>query len=398
MKDKYSILNDVKVNIDEYEEVKFDNNDNIKQRMKKKLRTRKPSYRKAIAVVSAVILGSSVMLNENVWAQVQSIWYTIDEVFSLKKEEVKDYTYNIDKTVEDKNIKILFKSIMLDDGKLIIDANIDDTKFNPFEDFTQKQQKDWSVDKWGNKETRVLLGADSTEIYVDGVKLTYFNNSAPNSKDKNDDKTTDVLIEQSIEAIESDKGEYYLEKVNENQFPNNIDVNKMYNFKIKINKLHIVESEYTEEESKTSEGSYGAVVEGDWGISVDIKGEDLINASTNYEINKDIDLELDDRKINVSVDNISISPIYLGLDYSYIDEDGYSIEFKVFNDKGEEYRWISIESDSYIGKTDKANFEMKLINSYKDTKYIKLVPTIIHYQKGKTLVFEDKSIEIEINK
>lgn len=398
MKDEYNILNDVKVNIDEYEEVKFDNNDNIKQRMKKKLRNRKPYYRNAIAVASAVILGSSVMLNENVWAQVQSIWYTIDEVFSLKKEEVKDYTYNIDKTVEDKNIKILFKSIMLDDGKLIIDANIDDTKFNTFEDLTEKQQKDWSVDKWGNKETRVLLGADSTEIYVDGVKLTYFNNSAPNSKDKNDDKTTDVLIEQSIEAIESDKGDDYLEKVNENQFPNNIDVNKMYNFKIKINKLHIVESEYTEEESKTGEGSYGAVVEGDWGISVDIKGEDLINASTNYEINKDIDLELDDRKINVSVDNISISPVYLGLDYSYINEDGYSIEFKVFNDKGEEYRWVSIESDSYIGKIDKANFEMKLINSYKDTKYIKLVPTIIHYQKGKTLVFEDKSIEIEINK
>ena len=398
MKDKYSILNDVKVNIDEYEEVKFDNNDNIKQRMKKKLRNRKPYYRNAIAVASAVILGSSVMLNENVWAHVQSIWYTIDEVFSLKKEEVKDYTYNIDKTVEDKNIKILFKSIMLDDGKLIIDANIDDTKFNPFEDLTQKQQKDWSVDKWGNKETRVSLGADSTEIYVDGVKRTYFNNSAPNSKDKNDDGTTDVLIEQSIEAIESDKGEYHLEKVNENQFPNNIDINKMYNFKIKINKLHIVESEYTEEESKTREGSYGGVVEGDWGISVDIKGEDLINASTNYEINKDIDLELDDRKINVSVDNISISPVYLGLDYSYINEDGYSIEFKVFNDKGEEYRWVSIQSDSYIGKIDKANFEMKLINSYKDTKYIKLVPTIIYYEKGKTLVFEDKSIEIEINR
>ena len=336
MKDKYRILNDVKVNIDEYEEVKFDNNDNIKQRMKKKLRNRKPSYRNAIAVASAVILGSSVMLNENVWAHVQSIWYTIDEVFSLKKEEVKDYTYNIDKTVEDKNIKILFKSIMLDDGKLIIDANIDDTKFNPFEDLTQKQQKDWSVDKWGNKETRVSLGADSTEIYVDGVKRTYFNNSAPNSNDKNDDKTTDVLIEQSIEAIESDKDEHYLEKVNENQFPNNIDINKMYNFKIKINKLHIVESEYTDEESKTGEGSYGAVVEGDWSVDVSIKGE--------------------------------------------------------------EYRWVSIQSDSYIGKIDKANFEMKLINSYKDTKYIKLVPTIIHYQKGKTLVFEDKSIEIEINK
>ena len=100
MKDKYRILNDVKVNIDEYEEVKFDNNDNIKQRMKKKLRNRKPSYRNAIAVASAVILGSSVILNENVWAHVQSIWYTIDEVFSLKKEEVKDYKNKIDKKLE----------------------------------------------------------------------------------------------------------------------------------------------------------------------------------------------------------------------------------------------------------------------------------------------------------
>lgn len=379
MKDKYSILNDVKINIDEYEEVKFDNNDNIKQRINKKLRDRKPSYKKAIVVASTIILGSSFMLNENVWANVKSIWYTIDEVFSVKKEELKDYTYNIDKTVEDKNIKILFKSIMLDERKLIIDANIDDTKFNPFKDFTEKQQKDWSVDKWGNGETRVLLGADSTEIYVDGVKLTDFNNSAPNSKDKNDDKTTDVLIEQSIENIE-------------NQFLNNIDINKIYNFKIKINKLHIVESEYTEEESKTHEGRYGGVVDGDWGISVDIKGEDLINSSINYEINKDIDIDLNDRKINVSVDNISISPVYLGLDYSYINEDGYSIEFKVFNDKEEEYECVSIV------KNDKDNFDMKLINSYKDTKYIKLVPTIIDSQKGKTLIFEDKSIEIETNK
>ena len=56
---------------------------------------------------------------------------------------------------------------------------------------------------------------------------------------------------------------------------NNIDINKTYNLKIKINKLYIAESEYTEEESKTREGSYGGVVEGDWSVSVDIKGEEL---------------------------------------------------------------------------------------------------------------------------
>ena len=388
MKDKYSILNDVKVNIDEYKEVKFDNNDNIKQRMKKKLRSRKSSYRKVVAVASAVILSTSIILNENIWAQVQSIWYTVDEVFNLKKDEVKQYSYNIDKTVEDKNIKILFKSITFDNGSFIIDTNIDDTKFNPLEDFTEQQKKDWFVDKWANEETKVLLGADSTEIYMDGVKLTYFNNSAPNSNDKNDDGTTDVLIEQLI----YDKDSY------KDEFPNNIDISKIYNLKIKIKKLYISESDYTEEESQTREGNYGGVIEGDWSINVDIKGEELIDASTNFEINKEIDLQLDDRKIDVLLDNVSISPLYLGLDYSYTNEYEYSIEFKVFNDKGEEYRCVSVESDSYTDKKNKSKFDMKLINSFKDTKFIKLVPVIINYQNGKTIIFEEKAIKVEINR
>ena len=55
MKDKYRILNDVKVNIDEYEEVKFDNNDNIKKMMNKKLRNINTSYINSIEFASAVI-------------------------------------------------------------------------------------------------------------------------------------------------------------------------------------------------------------------------------------------------------------------------------------------------------------------------------------------------------
>lgn len=400
MKDIYELLNDIDVDGIEY--IEMETNEVEKQKYKRNFRkavkAKNKGYKKSIAVAAVVILSSSIMLSNNVWAYVESIWHTIDEVFSLKEEEVKDYTYNINKSVEDKNIKILFKSIMFDDGKLIIDTNIDDTKFNPFKDFTKQQQRDWFVDKWGDEETRISLGADSTEIYLDGIKRTYFNNSAPNLNDKNEDGTTDVLIEQSIDVVESDKSNSGLEKVGENQFPNNIDINKMYNFKIKINKLHISESEYTQEESKVREGSYGGVVEGDWSINIDIKGEDLVNASTKYEINKDIELNLEDRKIDITVDNISLSPIYLGLDYSYIEENGYSVKFKVFNDKGEEYQLTQLSSDSYIGKTDKSNSKMKLINSGGDIKYIKIIPTIIDYEKKKTTVLEDEAIEIEINR
>ena len=54
MKDKFNILNDVKVDIDEYEEVKFDNNDEFKNKMIKKIKSRKQRNIKKIATASSV--------------------------------------------------------------------------------------------------------------------------------------------------------------------------------------------------------------------------------------------------------------------------------------------------------------------------------------------------------
>lgn len=84
-------------------------------------------------------------MNEKAWANVKNIWYTLSQVSSNKENEIIDSKYNINKVVSDKNVDILFRNIILDDHNLIIDMNIDDSKFDPRVDFTKKQQEEWYV-------------------------------------------------------------------------------------------------------------------------------------------------------------------------------------------------------------------------------------------------------------
>ena len=96
MKDKFEILNDVKIDIDEYKEIKFDDNDEIKSRMKSKIKCRKLNYKKTIVAASLVaILGCGVVSNETVWANVEKMWYTMQRILDFKNEEVTNYKYEI---------------------------------------------------------------------------------------------------------------------------------------------------------------------------------------------------------------------------------------------------------------------------------------------------------------
>lgn len=46
MRNEFDMLNDVKIDFDEYKEIKFDNNDKIKKRMQSKIKKRKSLYKK----------------------------------------------------------------------------------------------------------------------------------------------------------------------------------------------------------------------------------------------------------------------------------------------------------------------------------------------------------------
>lgn len=404
MKKDYKIFNNIQIDLDEYEEVKFSKNENkeLKSFMKTKIQYHKTPYKKVVASIVAVFLSISLIFNHEVLAQVRDILINnIDDLWNNKYTDIKDYIYNINKEAEDKNIKIVFKDIILDNGKLIISAKIDYSKFNPSKEFSKKQIKDWNINKLTENDTMISLGGDSTSVDVDNHSFKNWN-PVPNLNQEND-KKADVLIEQELNFIEKNGQNI---KLSNNNFPNNIDSNKIYNLDIKINKLYLLEKSNGE-----STNGYGATIDGNWSIKTSIKGEDLIGISTKYNIDKDMRLNISDSdNININLKNVSFSPIYLGLDYSCKnDEDyilmsnkSYLVMFKIYNDKGEEYKNVKINqeyfSKEFSEQNKYINFSNQFLNSYKETKYIKIVPVIINNENGQTYTFTDKSIKIDINK
>lgn len=404
MKKDYKIFNKIQLDLDEYEEVKFSKNENkeIKSFMKTQIQYHKTPYKKVVASIVAVFLSISLIFNHEVLAQVRDILINnIDDLWNNKYTDIKDYIYNINKEAEDKNIKILFKDIILDNGKLIISAKIDYSKFNPSKEFSKKQIKDWNINKLTENDTIISLSGDSTSVDVDNQSFKNWN-PIPNLNQEND-KKADVLIEQELNFIEKNGQNI---KLSNDNFPNNIDSNKRYNFDIKIKKLYLLEKSNGE-----STNGYGATIDGNWSIKTSIKGEDLIGISTKYNIDKDMRLNISDSdNININLKNVSFSPIYLGLDYSCKnDEDyilmsnkSYLVMFKIYNDKGEEYKNVKINQEYFAKKISEQNkyinFSNQFLNSYKETKYIKIVPVVINNENGQTYTFTDKSIKIDINK
>ena len=112
MKKDYKIFNNIQIDLDEYEEVKFSKNENkeLKSFMKTKIQYHKTPYKKVVASIVAVFLSISLIFNHEVLAQVRDILINnIDDLWNNKYTDIKDYIYNIDKEAEDKNIKIVFK-------------------------------------------------------------------------------------------------------------------------------------------------------------------------------------------------------------------------------------------------------------------------------------------------
>ena len=225
MKKDYKIFNNIQIDLDEYEEVKFSKNENkeLKSFMKTKIQYHKTPYKKVVASIVAVFLSISLIFNHEVLAQVRDILINnIDDLWNNKYTDIKDYIYNIDKEAEDKNIKIVFKDIILDNGKLIISAKIDYSKFNPSKEFSKKQIKDWNINKLTENDTMISLGGDSTSVDVDNHSFKNWN-PVPNLNQEND-KKADVLIEQELNFIEKNGQNI---KLSNNNFPNNIDSNKI---------------------------------------------------------------------------------------------------------------------------------------------------------------------------
>lgn len=396
MKNEFDMLNDVKIDVNEYKEVKFDDNDEIKKRMKSKIKKTKSPYKKAIVAASlAVILGGGVLCNETVWANMGKIWYSLQKVLDLKSEEVSGYKYEINKSVENKNIKVTYKNLMIDDGNLIVEMDVNDSKFDPFKDFTEKEKEEWSVNKWKGRKLFISLG--NIETYVDGEKRGILNagqvDYEKNSSDSNG--TTNIV---SIIPLNEIEGESSIDAVGKGEFPYTINKDKSYNIKLNTKKIHIATEMIGDEKI-----GYAGVIRSDWSVDLYIKGEDLIKATVNYDdynIDKNIKINIDGVYKELQIDSLYLSPIYAKVQYTtdmgnYYIDDKYDIEIKLENENGEEYQ-TQYMAPSYNEEENTCKVLIEYRNIFKDSKKIKITPVVINSKTGELI--EQESITIDLDK
>lgn len=149
------------------------------------------------------------------------VWHS--KSIEFKNDEVVGYKYEINKSIESKNIKVTYKNLMIDDGNLLVEIDVDNSKFDPFKDFTKKEQKECSVEKWGDKELSVI-SIDNMETYIDGEKRGILNSGQTDYAKKSNDSNgmTNIVSVTNLNEKE--------------EFPYTINKNKIYNIKLNLKK------------------------------------------------------------------------------------------------------------------------------------------------------------------
>jgi len=140
MKDKFNILNDVKVNIDEYEEVKFENNDEFKAKMIKKIKSRKQRNIKKIATASSVaVIGivSLAVINPEIIRAMPIIGKVIEgfdsSTFGSPVDKYIKYSQGVEISATDKDTTISVTDFIIDENMFMIGLIVESDILNGYE-------------------------------------------------------------------------------------------------------------------------------------------------------------------------------------------------------------------------------------------------------------------------
>lgn len=178
-KNIYEILNEVDVDMNNYNKEEFNDIEkrkiynNFKKSIKKKRSYKKIASLAATAVVSISLLGTS--LGTNVYAGIHSFFYDISNMLNIEKN-LDDYKTVVNKSVTKNGLTLQLNEVILDNDELIVSSTT-------------------TYDK-GFEESGVIWGCN---IYINGKRV---NNGSGGSAAKIDENTIQEVIASTI------KGEY----------------------------------------------------------------------------------------------------------------------------------------------------------------------------------------------
>jgi len=129
MKELFESLNNVVMDLDDYEGAELTNLEKkqMKRRLAKKLKNKKPARAKHMITAAAVLALFSfgfvgIADNPSVLANIPLIGAALEEYIDSSHSSLDDYKVVIGKTVEDNGIEIKLNEVLLDNGRVVISS------------------------------------------------------------------------------------------------------------------------------------------------------------------------------------------------------------------------------------------------------------------------------------
>lgn len=405
MKNKFDIFNDIKIETDKYDEIKFDNNDEFKNKMKMKIRENKVSNnKKKMAIASiGVLIGSMVIVSEPSLAYIRNIGKQIEYFFNREDNTFNGYKVELNQVAEDKGIEIELKEMMLGDGELLLSLKVDDSNLD-----------------------KAYLGIDDSEdtwpeLYEPKIKignLVFTNTGGAMSGEANDDNSKNMLLTCKLDNLDKNNdGEPDVEKFD---LTNNLDINKNYDIKIDIDKIGYTLNkdaklkntpEYVEESDVNGGGvnedtgeyfeTRNINIVGNWNFKTTINAKKLIDDIDIYNVNKKLKIKDRYTDIDVYIEEVRVSPTKIKIKHSFkvnknINKDGrHDPKFLEFIVKGENGEDIEVKSGIDLNYNPESIYAEGELNT--NIKDIKIIPVIEDWGKkfNHTKKFNDQSITIK---
>lgn len=414
MKNKFEIFNNIKVNIDEYEEIKFSDNDDFKDKMKNRIRGSHNQHKKKIAAVGAsVLLGTMVITSEPSLAYIKNIGQQIEHFFNRQDDALMGYKVKVNKVVEDKGVEIELKEIMLGDGELLLSLKVDDS----------------NVDKsYFGIEDDVDTYPDIYQPKVQIGDMIFARTGGGATIEPGDETSKNMLLTCDLNQLESDNE---VSKNSEFDLISNLDINKDYDVKIEIDKvgytIEVDDSkvynqkavpdyiEITEvngggmnaDTGETFETRQGNII-GSWVFETKINAKKLVEDIKIYNINEKFTINYENMDVDVLVEEVRVSPTKIKVKYD-LDVEGEVIRgenedpiifgFIAKDENGDKVELIGGMDirfeEQFENNNPHGNYAEGELSS--EIKSIKIIPTIEDYSKhyNSTKIFEDKAFNLE---
>lgn len=395
MKNKYKLFNEIEIKDENHKTyiISQEEKENLFNTLVKDIKidngTNKKSYKKiAIASVLCLSISTIILSNDKVWALVENIGKQIESYLGKEENEYKGYKVTVNQVSEDQGIKASLYEVLLDDGNILLNMNLDSSKFD------EGKLKNTLF----SKKSYYLRTAT---VYMDGKKFVETGGATRYEVEKN--KKQDFLTSLVLDRMDTTNDG--IADITDYKILDNIDPNKDYNIKVVFDEVGVRKSGFIQ---KIIDDEFESI-RGNWEFEFKVNGKKIIGETKIYNINEEIIIEDDDFKAVIDIKQLRISPISIKLTYTTKMGKGYEFENRnVFIDLLDQNEKHITDGGSGGGNKNQTYMEMSIesnLENMEDLKSIKILPYQDYREKNSNnpkyqhrIDYNDNSITIDLLK